>query len=256
MMRTLLLLNTTQNKLQYEENVYDSSSPLKALQLLRMAQLLNDNLHNEQAVQARSPIGRHTDFRNSTSTVITEAVVEEDDDDEVLRDDDVLAEMQTAIEVGHGRLEEISDSVIEIEETEILDDDEEEEAAAAGEDLAILSPSQITLSFASKSADGVDHLDMMDEDLTERDIAEMDLDDMPTLSRQVSFGAIPSLYHSDSYYESEEDDHTEDSLDCDEAVRSFLHTHDKYITHPAAGLLEKKLVADSAPLLNHELSPI
>ncbi|CCG84661.1 protein of unknown function [Taphrina deformans PYCC 5710] len=231
-MRTLLLLNTTQRKLQFEEHLLDSSKPLKALQLSRVAQRLNDHLHNEQAVQIRTPIFRHTDFRNlGTTTTVVEEEEEEVEDDTMTdnhEDDAVLFEMQHAVA---------------IDETELTDDIE----LLAAESYQSNVSDPIRRSYSEISGQSgtvlhkvceVDEEDLTSEDLGEVDITETELDDMPTLSRQISAVSIPALYHSDGD-ESDDELHPDNFYDCESAVQRFLNTHHKIPSHPATGLFDK-----------------
>lgn len=221
MMRTLLLLNTTQRKLQQEENIYDSSAPLKALQLARVAYMLNDHLHHEQSMQTKTTYDRHMDFR-PIQTTIEEEEIEEDPADELVDDDDaILSEMYSAIEVSQVSDEDFN-STIEVEEVEVLEDS-----------TAVLSVP-------------IQHNHIYDEDLLELDLTEMDLDDMPTLSRHSSYTSLPSLYHSDG--ESDDEDHSDVVAHREDALSRFLSTDHRSISHPASQLFDKPHQLDTSNL--------
>lgn len=71
----------------------------------------------------------------------------------------------------------------------------------------------------------------------------MDLESMPSLSRQESHSSIPSLYHSDN--DSEEED-SEDML-LNNAVHRLLSMQQPQASHPASYLFDK----DSSHLTGH-----
>lgn len=222
MMRTLLLLNTTQRKLQQEESIYDSSAPLKALQLARMAYMLNDHLHHEQAMQTRSFYDRQMDFRPIQTTIEEEEVDEETMHGSTDEDDALLAEMYTAIEVGQTMPDNEFNSVIEVEDIEDSGDSAD--------------PS----TFSSQ------HGLTYDEDVLEIDITDLDLDDMPTLSRHSSHTSVPSLYHSDG--DSDEEDHQESLVQREDALSRFLSSDHHSVSHPATPLYEKSTTIDASSL--------
>lgn len=86
MTRTLLLLNTTHQKLSYEDHLFDTSSPLKALQLRSVAQRLNTHLKSEQIehTQPRASY-REVDYRMMAAG-LDEDDYEDDFDEEVVAD--------------------------------------------------------------------------------------------------------------------------------------------------------------------------
>lgn len=218
MMRTLLLLNSTQRKLQFEDNILDSSSPLKALMLQRVAQSLNDHLHNEQSVHSRDLPQRYHNL--GRESIIAEEEVESDEDDQALH------EMQTAIEVGQVPPPYDTDVVIEVDEIEDADSTQDQ-------------PSETeTLSERLRARDTVFEEQFGDADLTETNLSEFDLEDMPSLSRQASHSSIPSLYHSDGD-DDEEDEYSDNVNDGDNDQR-FLILHHGAALHPATPLFDKR----------------
>lgn len=213
LMRTLLLLNTTQRKLQIEEPIHESSNPLKALQLQKFAHVLNDHLHQEQISQTRSTI-----YRQDWCPTSVPSVAEEDEESEEtyeVRSYNVL-DSADAFDAEHETVEEIDVDEVELDESCLVSDAN-------------------TTTNKSHTLEQLDY----DEDLTELDLTDMDLYDMPALSRQDSQSPIPSLYLSDSG-ESDEDEESEDhSWSREDALHKFLHLQPHIAIQPAMLLGEK-----------------
>lgn len=153
MTKAILLLHTTHAKLSHEENIFDSSSPLRALHLYKLAGSLNKHIQSEQVES--TPVNstyKETDYRMMAAGL-----------DDFDYDDD-----SEAYEVGQSEQEPI-DSVVELE-----DSDEELTPTDA---YIYPSTSELELDFDEDLA-GTDY----DEDMpslsrqSSRDLTESDED--------------------------------------------------------------------------------
>ncbi|ORY85095.1 hypothetical protein BCR37DRAFT_257914 [Protomyces lactucae-debilis] len=176
-MRALLLLSATHRKLNLEDSIYDSSSPLKAIQLAGVAGRLNARIYAEETAGAR--IHTAAGARSLRSPLYESIIAESDDeeDSDAHWTDHGLAQMSTAIEVGTGQ-REIPNQVIEL-----LDEEEK------------------PLRHIDEDYDAPDY--EMDDEAYD--------DDMPMLSRQTSHVFGESSSSSSSASDDDEQEETEES---------------------------------------------
>lgn len=213
MIGALLLLNTTQRKLQMEENIYDSSNLLRALQLQHFAQVLSGHLHSDHPNSWQNyPRSSNQDY-HSTGPALAARYTE---------DRQVLLQNERV----HPR--DDSDIVVEIEEIE----DEFSDISRPSSPPASLTFGE----FDARSIITDTELDDDEDRTLDLDMYGLDLESMPSLSRQVSQNSIPSLYHSDN--DSEDDHHLDDSQH--DAFHKLLTSRHSQASHPAYFILEKE----------------
>lgn len=217
--QTLQLLNSTQKKLQIEERYYDSTSLLKALQVQHIAKSLSEHLYNSQ------PDLSSNVFHSSKQQCYQPETWSN------VRSKDSCQFNRSPRGLSSSSREEIN---VEVEEIEDLSSPQNLDDAISSDSSARDNIVHHPISSTQASTSNIEN---SESDYRDFDLNGIDLESMPSLSRQESHSSIPSLYHSDN--ESDEDDQSEDVLIKDVLDRLILMQNTQ-ITGPRAGIFEKR----------------